>query len=125
MGRELPHDPRAGGFSSHEQSPPCTFSTLRMESVFPLVAQGSRTASGQAWWQLCALPLTLILASLGGSLTGEFLLLEPLPRDPPHACPRPCAPPVAARWQGKPGERKETPALSAPPPGSGRPQEPS
>lgn len=54
-----------------------------MESVFPLVAQGSRTASGQAWWQLCALPLTLILASLGGSLTGEFLLREPLPRDPP------------------------------------------
>lgn len=88
--------------------------------MFPLVAQGSRTASGQAWWQLCALPLTLILAALGGSLTGEFLL-----RDPLHACPRPRAPPAAARWQGKPGERNETPALSAPPPGSGRPQEPS
>lgn len=56
-----------------------------MESVFPLVAQGSRTASGQAWWQLCALPLTLILASLGGSLTGEFLLLDtPSPGPPPR-----------------------------------------
>lgn len=45
----------------------------RLERVFPLVAQGSRTAGGQAWWQLCALPVTLILAALGGSLTGALL----------------------------------------------------
>uniref|UniRef100_A0A8C3BG58 Rh family B glycoprotein n=1 Tax=Cairina moschata TaxID=8855 RepID=A0A8C3BG58_CAIMO len=57
----------------------------RMESVFPLVAQGSRTASGQAWWQLCALPLTLILAALGGSLTGALLgtrALRSTPKSP-------------------------------------------
>lgn len=40
--------------------------------MWPLVAQGSRTAGEQALWQLCALPLTLLLAMLGGSLTGEF-----------------------------------------------------
>lgn len=44
----------------------------RLELVWPLVAQGSRTAGEQALWQLCALPLTLLLATLGGSLTGEF-----------------------------------------------------
>ncbi|NWS21273.1 RHBGA protein, partial [Pachyramphus minor] len=42
----------------------------RLELVFPLVAQGSRTAADQALWQLCALPLTLLLAALGGCLTG-------------------------------------------------------
>ncbi|NXA13301.1 RHBGB protein, partial [Sapayoa aenigma] len=42
----------------------------RLELVFPLVAEGSRTAAGQAFFQLCALPLTLLLAVLGGCLTG-------------------------------------------------------
>ncbi|NXT55420.1 RHBGA protein, partial [Pluvianellus socialis] len=42
----------------------------RLELVFPLVAQGSRTATGQAFYQLCALPVTLLLATLGGCLTG-------------------------------------------------------
>ncbi|NXK14617.1 RHBGB protein, partial [Herpetotheres cachinnans] len=42
----------------------------RLELVFPLVAQGSRTPPGQALCQLCALPVTLLLATLGGCLTG-------------------------------------------------------
>ncbi|NXL54504.1 RHBGB protein, partial [Podilymbus podiceps] len=42
----------------------------RLELVFPLVAQGGRTASAQALCQLCALPLTLLLAALGGCLVG-------------------------------------------------------
>ncbi|NXF53923.1 RHBGB protein, partial [Oceanites oceanicus] len=42
----------------------------RLELVFPLVAQGSRTVTDQALNQLCALPVTLLLAMLGGSLTG-------------------------------------------------------
>lgn len=42
--------------------------------MFPLVAQGSRTATDQALYQLCALPVTLLLATLGGCLTGEFCL---------------------------------------------------
>uniref|UniRef100_A0A8C4USB3 Rh family B glycoprotein n=1 Tax=Falco tinnunculus TaxID=100819 RepID=A0A8C4USB3_FALTI len=46
----------------------------RLELVFPLVAQGSRTPRGQALCQLCALPITLLLATLGGCLTGEFCL---------------------------------------------------
>lgn len=46
----------------------------RLELVFPLVAQGSRTATDQALWQLGALPITLLLAALGGGLGGEFCL---------------------------------------------------
>ncbi|NWI06294.1 RHBGB protein, partial [Tichodroma muraria] len=42
----------------------------RLELVFPLVAQGSRTVAYQALIQLSALPLTLLLAALGGYLTG-------------------------------------------------------
>ncbi|NXD44942.1 RHBGB protein, partial [Copsychus sechellarum] len=42
----------------------------RLELVFPLVAQGSRTVTHQALIQLSALPLTLLLAALGGCLTG-------------------------------------------------------
>ncbi|NXX76716.1 RHBGB protein, partial [Urocolius indicus] len=42
----------------------------RLGLVFPLVAQGSRTVTDQALSQLCALPLTLLLATLGGCLTG-------------------------------------------------------
>ncbi|XP_030324480.1 ammonium transporter Rh type B [Calypte anna] len=43
----------------------------RLQVVFPEVAQGTRTATGQGLLQLCALPLTLLLATLGGCLTGE------------------------------------------------------
>ncbi|NXW79997.1 RHBGB protein, partial [Hirundo rustica] len=42
----------------------------RLELVFPLVARGSRTVTDQAFIQLSALPLTLLLAALGGCLTG-------------------------------------------------------
>ncbi|NXD29274.1 RHBGB protein, partial [Spelaeornis formosus] len=42
----------------------------RLEIVFPLVAEGSRTATEQALIQLSALPLTLLLATLGGFFTG-------------------------------------------------------
>ncbi|NXW86711.1 RHBGB protein, partial [Alopecoenas beccarii] len=42
----------------------------RLELVFPLVGQGSRTATDQALCQLCALPITLLLAALGGCLGG-------------------------------------------------------
>ncbi|XP_062367395.1 ammonium transporter Rh type B isoform X1 [Cinclus cinclus] len=45
----------------------------RLEFVFPLVAQGSRTVTYQALMQLSALPLTLLLAALGGCLTGAVL----------------------------------------------------
>ncbi|NXS24617.1 RHBGB protein, partial [Mystacornis crossleyi] len=42
----------------------------RLELVFPLMAQGSRTVTDQAFIQFSALPLTLLLAALGGCLTG-------------------------------------------------------
>ncbi|NXR52398.1 RHBG protein, partial [Hippolais icterina] len=45
----------------------------RLELVFPLVAMGSRTVTDQALIQLSALPLTLLLAALGGCLTGAVL----------------------------------------------------
>lgn len=44
----------------------------RLQLVFPLVADGSRTTAEQAQWQLCGLLVTLLLAALGGGLTGEF-----------------------------------------------------
>ncbi|NWT76709.1 RHBG protein, partial [Prunella himalayana] len=42
----------------------------RLELLFPLVAEGSRTIADQALIQLSALPLTLLFATLGGSFTG-------------------------------------------------------
>ncbi|XP_010191193.1 PREDICTED: ammonium transporter Rh type B-like, partial [Mesitornis unicolor] len=42
----------------------------RLELVFPLVARGDRTATDQALVQLCALPLTLLLAIIGACLVG-------------------------------------------------------
>ncbi|NXK55386.1 RHBGB protein, partial [Chauna torquata] len=45
----------------------------RLARVFPLVAKGSRTANSQALWQFYALPITLTLAALGGSITGALL----------------------------------------------------
>ncbi|NXI07460.1 RHBGB protein, partial [Irena cyanogastra] len=50
----------------------------RLELVFPLVAQGSRTVTEQAFIQLGALPLTLLLATLGGCLTGAVLKIKVL-----------------------------------------------
>ncbi|XP_039558111.1 ammonium transporter Rh type B isoform X2 [Passer montanus] len=54
----------------------------RLELVFPLVAQGSRTITDQALVQLGALPLTLLLATLGGFLTGRVLKIKGLRRSP-------------------------------------------
>ncbi|NXO25847.1 RHBGB protein, partial [Cisticola juncidis] len=58
----------------------------RLEFVFPLVAQGSRTVPDQAVTQLCALLLTLVFAALGGSLTGAVLRTKVLrcSPDPQH-----------------------------------------
>ncbi|KAM4755828.1 ammonium transporter Rh type B isoform 3-T3 [Cyanocitta cristata] len=56
----------------------------RLELVFPLIAQGSRTITDQALIQLSALPLTLLLAALGGCLTGAVLKTKVL-RSPPDA----------------------------------------
>ncbi|NXA43453.1 RHBGB protein, partial [Eudromia elegans] len=42
----------------------------RLQVAFPRVADGSRTATYQALCQLCALPVTLLLAVLGGSASG-------------------------------------------------------
>ncbi|OXB70098.1 UNVERIFIED_CONTAM: hypothetical protein H355_010940 [Colinus virginianus] len=55
----------------------------RLQRVFPLVADGSRTPSEQAQWQLCGLLITLLLAALGGSLTGALLRVKVL-RSPPE-----------------------------------------
>lgn len=60
---------RTSSLKTHVPAPAC-----RLEFLFPLVAQGSWTATDQALRQLCALPITLLLAMLGGSLTGEFCL---------------------------------------------------
>lgn len=54
----------------------------RLELVFPLLAQGSRTVTDQALIQLSALPLTLLLAALGGSITGAVLNFKALRRPP-------------------------------------------
>ncbi|XP_069734903.1 ammonium transporter Rh type B isoform X3 [Phaenicophaeus curvirostris] len=54
-----------------------------LELVFPLVAQGSRTPNDQAFYQLCALPVTLLLATLGGCFTGAVLKMKGL-RSPLH-----------------------------------------
>lgn len=62
------HEP-VTNFQKPVPSLPC-----RLELVFPLVAQGSRSVTDQALIQLCALPVTLLLAALGGCLTGEFCL---------------------------------------------------
>ncbi|NXH28417.1 RHBGB protein, partial [Myiagra hebetior] len=56
----------------------------RLELVFPLMAQGSRTVTDQVLIQFSALPLTLLLAALGGCLTGAVLKIKVL-RSPPDA----------------------------------------
>ncbi|NWH85217.1 RHBGB protein, partial [Aegithalos caudatus] len=50
----------------------------RLELVFPLVAQGTRTVTDQALIQLGALPVTLLFATLGGCLTGAVLKTKAL-----------------------------------------------
>lgn len=91
----------------------------RLQLVFPLVADGSRTTAEQAQWQLCGLVVTLLLAALGGGLTGEFqpralniyiyIYIAPKnPTKPPKATRSGGAHAAqlgrgAARWQGKLG----------------------
>ncbi|NXQ51679.1 RHBGB protein, partial [Anthoscopus minutus] len=58
----------------------------RLEFVFPLVAQGSRTVTDQAFIQLSALPLTLLLATLGGCITGAVLKTKVLRYTPDAQC---------------------------------------
>ncbi|XP_010217253.1 PREDICTED: ammonium transporter Rh type B [Tinamus guttatus] len=48
----------------------------RLQLAFPSVADGSRTATYQALCQLCALPITLIFAVFGGSVTGVILKIK-------------------------------------------------
>uniref|UniRef100_H9H1H4 Ammonium transporter AmtB-like domain-containing protein n=1 Tax=Meleagris gallopavo TaxID=9103 RepID=H9H1H4_MELGA len=55
----------------------------RLQLVFPLVADGSRTNAEQAQWQLCGLLVTLLLAASGGRLTGLLLRTKVL-RSPPE-----------------------------------------
>ncbi|XP_042750737.1 ammonium transporter Rh type B-like isoform X1 [Lagopus leucura] len=55
----------------------------RLQLVFPLVAEGSRTNAEQAHWQLCGLLVTLLLAASGGGLTGILLRTKVL-RSPPE-----------------------------------------
>ncbi|NWW85824.1 RHBGB protein, partial [Rhynochetos jubatus] len=63
-----------GALLGVQQAPqnPIPALACRLGLVFPLVAQGSRTVANQALCQLCALPITLLLATLGGCLTGEL-----------------------------------------------------
>ncbi|XP_066424011.1 ammonium transporter Rh type B [Molothrus aeneus] len=79
----------------------------RLELVFPLVAQGSRTVTDQALMQLGALPLTLLLATLGGCITGALLKMNVL-----RCCP-------AAQYKENPGLR-EVPEEGSDPSASGK-----
>ena len=48
-----------------------TPSPCSLESVFPLIAEGQRSATSQAMHQLFGLFVTLTFASVGGGLGGE------------------------------------------------------
>lgn len=49
------------------------WSPFSLKSVFPLVATGQRSATSQAVYQLFGMFVTLVFASVGGSLGGEWL----------------------------------------------------
>ncbi|XP_067584292.1 ammonium transporter Rh type B isoform X2 [Pseudorca crassidens] len=57
-----------------------------LESVFPLLAKGQRSATSQAMHQLFGLFVTLIFASVGGSLGGLLLRLPFLDSPPDSQC---------------------------------------
>ncbi|XP_036609717.1 ammonium transporter Rh type B isoform X3 [Trichosurus vulpecula] len=57
-----------------------------LESVFPLVAEGHRSATSQAVYQLFGLFVTLVLASLGGGIGGLLLRLPCLSSPPDSQC---------------------------------------
>ncbi|XP_072503332.1 ammonium transporter Rh type B isoform X2 [Notamacropus eugenii] len=57
-----------------------------LENVFPLIAEGHRTATSQAVYQLFGLFVTLLLASLGGGVGGLLLRLPCLSSPPDSQC---------------------------------------
>ncbi|XP_040608418.1 ammonium transporter Rh type B isoform X2 [Mesocricetus auratus] len=57
-----------------------------LQSVFPLIAQGQRSATSQAVYQLFGMFVTLALASVGGSLGGLLLKLPFLDSPPDSQC---------------------------------------
>ncbi|XP_068963710.1 ammonium transporter Rh type B isoform X2 [Petaurus breviceps papuanus] len=57
-----------------------------LESVFPLIAEGHRSATSQAVYQLFGLFATLVLASLGGGIGGLLLRLPCLSSPPDSQC---------------------------------------
>ncbi|KAM6039388.1 LOW QUALITY PROTEIN: ammonium transporter Rh type B [Chlamydotis macqueenii] len=80
----------------------------RLELVFPLVAPGGRTATDQALCQLSALPVTLLLATLGGCLAGGRGRMRPQGKG-------------KGAGHRHPGVRPRTPAGSCPPRGTASP----
>ncbi|XP_043857963.1 ammonium transporter Rh type B isoform X4 [Dromiciops gliroides] len=57
-----------------------------LEHVFPLIAEGHRSATSQAVYQLFGLFVTLMLASLGGGIGGLLLRLPCLSTPPDSQC---------------------------------------
>ncbi|XP_054512507.1 ammonium transporter Rh type B isoform X3 [Pan troglodytes] len=57
-----------------------------LESVFPLIAEGQRSATSQAMHQLFGLFVTLMFASVGGGLGGLLLKLPFLDSPPDSQC---------------------------------------
>lgn len=57
-----------------------------LESVFPLIAEGQRSATSQAMHQLFGLFVTLTFASVGGGLGGLLLRLPILDSPPDSQC---------------------------------------
>ncbi|XP_011768121.2 TSSK6-activating co-chaperone protein isoform X1 [Macaca nemestrina] len=57
-----------------------------LESVFPLIAEGQRSATSQAMLQLFGLFVTLMFASVGGGLGGLLLKLPFLDSPPDSQC---------------------------------------
>ncbi|XP_010346763.1 ammonium transporter Rh type B isoform X1 [Saimiri boliviensis] len=57
-----------------------------LESVFPLIAEGQRSATSQAVHQLFGLFVTLLFASVGGALGGLLLKLPFLDSPPDSQC---------------------------------------
>lgn len=47
-------------------------SPFSLPSVFPLIAEGQRSATSQAMYQLFGMFVTLVFASVGGCLGGEW-----------------------------------------------------
>ncbi|XP_006232693.2 ammonium transporter Rh type B isoform X1 [Rattus norvegicus] len=57
-----------------------------LQTVFPLIAKGQRSATSQAMYQLFGMFVTLVFASVGGSLGGLLLKLPFLDSPPDSQC---------------------------------------